>query len=162
MNGLDIHIQSGMAFAPAGGNEMFTLDITDPANPYTVAHTPIEDFPITVDGEGKCVYVGSAGDRRRPEKHWGAKMRVVQVLQDEPTAAPTKTPAAISTPTLTASFTPTSPLLKGDLEPDGDRGLFDVLRMVDIILGRPPESSAHEMWAGDMDDNGILDLVWGV
>jgi len=148
MNGRDIHIQSGMAFVPAGGNEMFTLDITDPANPYTIAHTPIEDFPITVDGEGKYVYVGSAEDRRRPEKHWGAKLTVVQVLEDEPT--PTRTPTATPTPTPT--------IMKGDMEPDGDRDLFDVLRLVDIILGWPPAPSAHERLAGDVDDDGDIDL----
>ena len=48
--------------------------------------------------------------------------------------------------------------MKGDMEPDGDRDLFDVLRMVDILLGRPPEPSPYELQAGDMDDNGAVDL----
>ena len=48
--------------------------------------------------------------------------------------------------------------LPGDLDNDGDIDLFDVLRLVDIILGRPPEPSAYEQIVGDLDEDGDLDL----
>ena len=63
----------------------------------------------------------------------------------DPSMQPTPTP----TPTIGR---------KGDLEPDGDVDLFDVLRVVDILLGRPPDPSTHEQWAGDMDGDGDIDL----
>ena len=47
---------------------------------------------------------------------------------------------------------------KGDMEPDGDRDLFDILRVVDIILEVPPAPTAYEVWAGDLDDNEQIDL----
>ena len=144
----DVYVHSGMAFVATGGNELFTLDITNPANPTKIAHTKIEDFPICVDGYGKYLYVGSAQDTRRPEEFWGAKLTVVQILEDTPT--PTSTPTATPTPTPT--------VMKGDLDADGDLDLFDTLRMVDILLTRPPDPSPYELLAGDMDDDGDVDL----
>ena len=47
---------------------------------------------------------------------------------------------------------------KGDMEPDGDLDLFDVLRLVDIVLEVPPPPTSHELWAGDMDADGDVDL----
>ena len=47
---------------------------------------------------------------------------------------------------------------KGDLEPDGDIDLFDVLRAVDIVLDVPPLPNPYEQWAGDMEDDLDIDL----
>lgn len=59
-------------------------------------------------------------------------------------------------PTPVPTLTPTGQ--KGDLEPDGDWDLFDVLRSVDIVLDIPPLPSAYEQWAADMDDDLDIDL----
>ena len=74
----------------------------------------------------------------------GYAQRLVEVPQTNP--RPTDTPTA----------TPTA--FKGDLDKDGDLDLFDVLRAVDIILGRPPPASPYESWAGDIDGDGDVDL----
>ena len=55
------------------------------------------------------------------------------------------------------TLTPT-PGAKGDMDQDGDFDLFDVLRLVDIILERPPTPTPYEQWAGDLDDDGDIDL----
>ena len=47
---------------------------------------------------------------------------------------------------------------KGDLNANGDYDLFDVLRVIDIILDIPPQPSPWELWAGDMDNDGDVDL----
>jgi hypothetical protein len=59
-------------------------------------------------------------------------------------------------PTPVPTLTPTGQ--KGDLEPDGDWDLFDVLRAVDIVLDIPPLPSPYEQWAADMDDDFDIDL----
>ncbi|MDZ7378283.1 MAG: T9SS type A sorting domain-containing protein [candidate division KSB1 bacterium] len=47
---------------------------------------------------------------------------------------------------------------KGDVLYNTVVDLFDVLRMIDITLQRPPTPTAYERWAGDFDDNGIVDV----
>ena len=37
--------------------------------------------------------------------------------------------------------------------------LFDVLRMIDIVLNRPPLPTEYELWAGDLDGDGDIDIV---
>jgi len=63
--------------------------------------------------------------------------------------AVTVNPEPTSTPTIG---------IKGDLDQDGDTDLFDILRLVDILLGRPPPPTEHETWAGDLDGDGDTDL----
>ncbi len=48
---------------------------------------------------------------------------------------------------------------KGDVVYNGAVDLFDVLRMIDIALSRPPSPTAYERWAGDFDDNGTVDIA---
>lgn len=51
---------------------------------------------------------------------------------------------------------------KGDVNCDGTINIFDVVRVVNIILGLPPPPTEYELWAGDCneDDNvNILDVV---
>ena len=67
-----------------------------------------------------------------------------------PGAGPALTPVPTPTPTQIGA--------KGDMEPDGDWDLFDILRLVDIVLDVPPPPSVYETWAGDMDDDGDHDL----
>ncbi|MBD3374191.1 T9SS type A sorting domain-containing protein [candidate division KSB1 bacterium] len=37
--------------------------------------------------------------------------------------------------------------------------LFDVLRMIDIVLNRQPPPTPYEIWAGDLDNDGDIDIV---
>jgi len=46
----------------------------------------------------------------------------------------------------------------GDMEPDGDLDLFDILRIVDIILDLPPEPTVHQLCAADVEKDGDIDL----
>jgi hypothetical protein len=48
---------------------------------------------------------------------------------------------------------------KGDVTADGRVDLFDVLRMVDITLARPPVPTPYEEWSGDFDDDGDIDII---
>lgn len=47
---------------------------------------------------------------------------------------------------------------KGDVVYNGAVDLFDVLRMIDIALSRPPSPTAYERWAGDFDESGSVDI----
>ena len=47
---------------------------------------------------------------------------------------------------------------RGYLDGDGDRDLFDILRLVDIILDRPPPPNPDEVYAADLDDDEDYDL----
>jgi len=49
-------------------------------------------------------------------------------------------------------------LQPGDMEPDGDLDLDDLIRLVDLVLDRPPPASPHEHWAGDLQRDGDLDV----
>ena len=48
---------------------------------------------------------------------------------------------------------------KGDVIFNGAVDLFDVLRMIDIAIGRPPAATEYESWAGDFDGNGAVDIL---
>ncbi|MGQ9559158.1 MAG: FlgD immunoglobulin-like domain containing protein [Candidatus Oleimicrobiaceae bacterium] len=47
---------------------------------------------------------------------------------------------------------------KGDVVYNGAVDLFDVLRMIDIALSRPPSPTAYERWASDFNENGSVDI----
>ncbi len=52
--------------------------------------------------------------------------------------------------------------MKGDLNQDGVVNVLDVVRAINIALGRSPAPSSYEQWAGDMNDDGtinVLDIV---
>ncbi|MDZ7260607.1 MAG: T9SS type A sorting domain-containing protein [candidate division KSB1 bacterium] len=56
--------------------------------------------------------------------------------------------------------------LKGDVNADGIRNILDVIRLINIIQGRPPAPTSYELWAADCNNNGqgdgainILDVV---
>jgi len=46
----------------------------------------------------------------------------------------------------------------GDLDEDDDVDLFDVLRAVDIVIGRAPPPTDYEQCACDLDEDGDTDL----
>ncbi|MFQ6094388.1 MAG: LamG-like jellyroll fold domain-containing protein, partial [bacterium] len=46
----------------------------------------------------------------------------------------------------------------GDVDYDNDVDLFDVMRMIDIALGKGDPPTSDEMWAGDFDGDGDIDL----
>jgi hypothetical protein len=48
---------------------------------------------------------------------------------------------------------------KGDVMYNAAIDLFDVLRMIDIAISRPPTPTDYERWAGDFDSNGGIDVV---
>ena len=49
--------------------------------------------------------------------------------------------------------------IKGDVDASSTVDLFDVLRMIDIALSRPPAPTPYEQWAGDFDDDGDVDVL---
>ena len=53
---------------------------------------------------------------------------------------------------------PTPPCTKGDLDNDGDWDIFDILRLVEIVLENPPPPSQYELCAADMDEDGDQDI----
>lgn len=48
---------------------------------------------------------------------------------------------------------------KGDVKNDGKIDLFDVLRLIDITLGRQPSPTEYERWAGDLNGDGVINVV---
>ena len=48
---------------------------------------------------------------------------------------------------------------KGDVVYNSVVDLFDVLRLIDIAISRPPAATEYERWAGDLDSNGYIDVV---
>lgn len=48
---------------------------------------------------------------------------------------------------------------KLDVVYNGIVDLFDVLRIIDIALDRPPAPTAYESWAADSDDDGLITIV---
>jgi len=48
---------------------------------------------------------------------------------------------------------------KLDVVYNGVVDLFDVLRIIDIALDRPPAPTAYENWAADSDDDGLITIV---
>ncbi len=48
---------------------------------------------------------------------------------------------------------------KGDLNNDGKINLFDILRLVDIVVGNPPAPSPDELIAGDINDDGEINII---
>jgi hypothetical protein len=48
---------------------------------------------------------------------------------------------------------------KGDVRYNGVVDLFDVLTIIDIIIGRVASPTAYQRWAGDIDNNGVIDIV---
>jgi len=52
--------------------------------------------------------------------------------------------------------------MKCDINADGALNVLDIVRIVNIIFGRPPIPSSYELWAADCNDDGainILDIV---
>jgi hypothetical protein len=52
--------------------------------------------------------------------------------------------------------------MKCDINADGSINVIDIVRAVNIILGRPPLPTPYELWAADCNDDGavnILDIV---
>ena len=49
--------------------------------------------------------------------------------------------------------------IKGDIKADGVINLFDVLRLIDIVLGRMPAATEYESWASDLNTDGIIDVA---
>ncbi len=49
--------------------------------------------------------------------------------------------------------------IKGDIKSDGAINLFDVLRLIDIVLGRQPTPTEYERWASDLNSDGIIDVA---
>ncbi|MBD3386905.1 T9SS type A sorting domain-containing protein [candidate division KSB1 bacterium] len=37
--------------------------------------------------------------------------------------------------------------------------MFDVLRMIDIVLNRPPAATEYDIWSGDLNGDGVIDMV---
>jgi len=50
-------------------------------------------------------------------------------------------------------------VLKGDVVMDGNINIFDLVRVIDIILGRPPEPSEIEQDAADYNSDGIVNIL---
>jgi len=48
---------------------------------------------------------------------------------------------------------------KGDVKYNAVVDLFDVLRMIDIAISRPPVPTDYERWAGDFDNSGSIDVI---
>ncbi len=48
---------------------------------------------------------------------------------------------------------------KGDVKYNAAVDLFDVLMLIDIVIGRITELTPYQQWAGDLDDNGTIDVV---
>ena len=87
---------------------------------------------------------------------YSVRYRVIKAAKND-TSFHLHTEWTITDPTPTPTPMPTL-WEKGDMEPDGDVDLSDLLRVVDILIWRPPEPSPHEQWAADMNDDDILDL----
>jgi hypothetical protein len=49
--------------------------------------------------------------------------------------------------------------IKGDIKADGYVNLFDVLRLIDIVLGRTPLPTEYEKWASDLNNDGVIDVA---
>jgi len=49
--------------------------------------------------------------------------------------------------------------IKGDIKADGLIDLFDVLRLIDIVLGRTPAATEYERWASDLNLDGMIDVA---
>jgi len=47
---------------------------------------------------------------------------------------------------------------KGDVVYNAAVDLFDVLRMIDIAISRPPVPTEYEQWAGDINRDGIINV----
>jgi len=48
---------------------------------------------------------------------------------------------------------------KGDILYDASINLFDVLRLIDVVLSRPPAASEYEKWAGDYNSDGSINVL---
>ncbi len=48
---------------------------------------------------------------------------------------------------------------KGDINQDGQINVLDVVRAVNIALGRPPAPTPYELWAADMNNDGIVNVL---
>ncbi|HQG46135.1 MAG TPA: dockerin type I repeat-containing protein, partial [bacterium] len=49
--------------------------------------------------------------------------------------------------------------IKGDIKADGLINLFDVLRLIDIVLGRTPSANEYEKWSSDLNKDGVIDVA---
>ncbi|MBC8183390.1 T9SS type A sorting domain-containing protein [candidate division KSB1 bacterium] len=50
-------------------------------------------------------------------------------------------------------------ILKGDVIMDGVVNLFDLIRTIDIILGRPPDPTASELESADFNSDGVVNIL---
>ena len=51
------------------------------------------------------------------------------------------------------------PGLLGDINEDGNIDILDIVRLVNIIVGNPPEPTDYELWSGDFNLDGNLNVL---
>ncbi|HID93553.1 MAG TPA: T9SS type A sorting domain-containing protein [bacterium (Candidatus Stahlbacteria)] len=49
--------------------------------------------------------------------------------------------------------------MKCDVNNDGDINVIDIVRVVNIILGKPPSPTSYELWAADCYEDGAVNVV---
>ncbi|MBI4349542.1 MAG: hypothetical protein HY553_22090 [Elusimicrobia bacterium] len=104
-----LHFQGERLYVPGEGNQIFTLDVANPASPKPTAVWTVEwpgaghgGYPVTIDGSGKYVYVGTTGGNNRDCgdfracAHFGGRVYSVQVSHTEPPPAFTPAPRGVS------------------------------------------------------------------